>query len=88
MKSTQPTATTTAAIIVNADAGDRLHPVQAIVRTDGATTVYLGGSDVTSSNGFALPQDTAVTVELVAGDDLYAVTAAGTSAMSVLKTGG
>ena len=53
-----------------------------------AATVYLGGgTGVTSSNGASLAASTTLTGYLFAGDNLYAVTASGTSTVGVLQTG-
>jgi hypothetical protein len=55
------------------------------LHTLGAGTVYIGGVDVTSSNGM-LTEKNAVPFEffLPAGEDLWAVTASGTENVRVL----
>ncbi len=54
----------------------------------GGNTVYIGNSDVTSSNGFALPKDEMHEVWLPETDKLYAVVASGSETLYVLHTGG
>ena len=40
---------------------------------DNTDRVYLGGSNVTTSNGFALDKGIIITVTLPAGDNLFAI---------------
>ena len=46
--------------------------------------VYIGGSDVTTSNGFALDNGEKMTMTLHPGDAIYAVTASGTVGLTIL----
>jgi hypothetical protein len=48
-------------------------------------TVYLGGSDVTAANGFPLAAGEKIALDLEKGDVVYAIVAASTQAISVLK---
>ncbi len=50
-------------------------------------TVYLGGPNVTSSNGAPLAASTTLPAFLFAGDSVYGCTASGTSTVGVLQTG-
>jgi hypothetical protein len=52
-----------------------------------ATSVYLGGSVVTTSNGAQAGAGSTLTGYLFSGDQVYAVTAAGTVTVGVLQTG-
>ena len=52
-----------------------------------AAAVYLGGSLVTSANGYALTAGGTLTGWLFPGDCVYALTASGTSTLAVLQTG-
>jgi hypothetical protein len=54
----------------------------------GGNTVYIGNSDVTTSNGFALPKDEMHEIWLPETDQLYAVVGSGTETLYVLHTGG
>ena len=75
------TVSTTRVLIVPADNINRT----CYLHVTGAGTVYIGGDDVTSSNGL-LTEKHAVPLEffLPAGETLYAVTASGTETMRVL----
>jgi predicted phage tail protein len=52
-----------------------------------AASVYLGASGVTSSNGAALAAGGTLSGFLFPGDQVYALTASGTSTLAVLQTG-
>lgn len=54
----------------------------------GGNLVYLGNSNVSATNGFALPKDEMHQVWLPEADKLYAVVASGTELLYVLHTGG
>ena len=60
-----------AELVLSKDAGG----VSANVRnpTGSAVTVYLGGSDVSSANGYALAAGEAVSIELGPAEELYAI---------------
>ena len=47
-------------------------------------TVYIGGSDVTSSNGFKLDNNEKLILTIHPGDQIYAITSAGTNTVMVL----
>lgn len=81
MKSTQKTVTTTAAIVVAADDKHRTVYIHVL----GAGTVYLGGSDVTSSNGL-LTEKNAVPLQIVVpqNETVWAVVATGTENLRLL----
>ena len=53
----------------------------------GAVTVYLGGSGVTSANGFPLEPGESWAAELGTGDSVYGRTAASTAEVRVLEVG-
>jgi hypothetical protein len=54
----------------------------------GGNTVYIGNSDVATSNGFALPKDEMHQIWLPEADKLYAVVGSGTETLYVMHTGG
>lgn len=54
----------------------------------GGNSVYIGNSNVSTTNGFALPKDEMHQVWLPEADKLYAVVASGTEVLYVLHTGG
>ena len=80
MKSKQVTVTTSAQTIW---AGDEMS-TEIVVQNDSGGTIYLGGSDVTSSNGFALTNNTTLTFKCLAFNNISAVVATGTRVLSVL----
>lgn len=82
MISNSVTVTTTAALVVASSQSWRTIYIHVL----GAGTVYLGGSDVTSSNGLlteknAVPQ----ILEIPAGEELWAVTGTGTETLRIMK---
>lgn len=56
-----------------------------IHNNDNTKTLFLGGSDVTSSNGLHLLKEDSIEFFLHPGRGIYAVTADGTCAVSWLK---
>jgi chemotaxis protein CheY-P-specific phosphatase CheC len=76
--SSQVTVTTTSQSIVSVDNVSRdvlLHAKQAML---------IGNSGITSSNGFLMDNDDKVRLTLMEGEDLWAITANGTSSLYVL----
>lgn len=59
-----------------------------VVRNNGAATVYIGTSTVTTSNGFPLESGREIAADLAAGDALYGIVASGTVECRVLEVGG
>ncbi len=55
-----------------------------IVYNNGSVTVYLGGSDVTTTTGLPLPAGTPYSADL-ASADLYAIAASGTADIRVME---
>lgn len=84
MKSAAYTVTTTAAAIVSAEPNTRV----ALIHVLGAGTVYVGGSDVTASNGLLTEKNAIpLQVTIYPNEPLYAVTASGTETVRVLVQG-
>lgn len=79
--SAAPAAAVTAATIIDTRlfGGSFSKPLSVLVKNTSADAAYLGGSNVSSSNGFQLSQNNSITVDLTA-DQLFAVTGAGTTA--------
>ncbi len=81
MRSAQVTVGTTATLLAGADNINRLIYVHALSNT----TVYLGGSDVTTSNGFILEKDDGyLSLTIPIGETVYAVVETGTEVVTVL----
>lgn len=79
--SAAPGASVTAATIIDTRLFDGWNskPQSVLVKNTSTDPAYLGGADVSSTNGFQLSQNQSVTVDLTA-DQLFAVTGAGTTA--------
>jgi len=77
--STQVTITTTASVIVSANSYRNIY-----LHNLGGGAIYLGGSNVTTSNGYKL--DNGDKLSLIIGDveALYGVAASGTHTLAVL----
>jgi hypothetical protein len=58
-----------------------------ILNTDSANAIYVGGSNVSSSNGVQITHGNGLPVFLFSGNSLYAIAAAGTPVVAVLQTG-
>lgn len=80
MKSSSITVGTTAVVIVSADDLNR----EVYLHNAGGGKVYLGGSDVTSTNGFHLANAESMTMKIPVQEKLYAISASGTNAVIVL----
>lgn len=61
------------------------YPMSAVVKNLGAGTVYIGGLDVTTANGFPLELNQALTVDVV-NEKIYAV-ATTTTTIAVFRRG-
>jgi hypothetical protein len=67
---------------------------QLVIPVDGSTqevhvhnesgTMYIGGADVTSSNGFKLDNNDKTVLTVHPGDQIYAVTNTGTAVLMIL----
>jgi hypothetical protein len=79
---------TAPSLVISAPAVSATGPVGWFYAVAGtAASVLLGGSSATSSNGAALAAGGTLSGFLFAGDQIYALTASGTSTLSVLQTG-
>ena len=77
----QHTVTTSPTLVVDSDSTHRTVVLHAI----GNGTIYLGGSNVTSSTGFYLDKAAGpVVMQLPPGEKLYAVVITGTDVLSTL----
>lgn len=84
MKSTNITVGTTAVIAVSADNKYR----QVYVHNAGGGKVYVGGSNVSTTNGFHIANAEAATFEVPINETLYAISASGTNELIVLTPDG
>lgn len=87
IKSSVVTVAATATLLFSPVNGSVTRPRTVIVRNSGAASVFLGGADVLAATGMTLAVGSApFALVLVAGDDLYAITASGTVTVEVLRT--
>jgi hypothetical protein len=85
MKATQHTITTTASKIVASNPFAQY----VYLHVAGNGTVYLGGSDVTSTTGLETQKNTTpINFFVPRGQELWAVTASGTETLQVLQEKG
>lgn len=81
MRSTQTSVGTTATLLISASTVNRV----ALIHSISNTTIYLGGSTVTTSTGFIFEKDDgALSVAVPAGETLYGIVETGTETVSVL----
>ncbi len=74
-------------VIANESESSSAAPQCVVVQVpSGGASVYLGGSAVTSDDGFAVATGSNSPVLVVSGGPLYAVTASGTQSIRVLTT--
>ena len=77
--STQVTITTTASIIVSANSYKNIY-----LHNLGGGAIYLGGSNVTTSNGYKLDNGDKLSIIIGDVEALYGVAASGTHTLAVL----
>jgi len=83
----RPTLTTTA-LQISSNHGGKDGQSISIQNPAGGATVYIGGSSVTSSSyGFALTENSAMSIDLQNGETLYGIVASGTQQVNVLIQG-
>lgn len=80
MKSAAVSVATTAVLVVSADDKNRT----VYLHNAGGGKVYLGGSAVTSSNGFHLGNGEAQELFIPTGETLYGISASGSNEVIVL----
>jgi hypothetical protein len=78
-KTAQKTVTTTASIVASQLIGD-----QSVYLHSASGTLYIGGADLTTANGYRMDNGDKLTVGVGDHEALYAITASGTNLVSVL----
>lgn len=84
MRSITVTVGTTAVLVVDADDKNR----EVYLHNAGGGKVYLGGANVTASDGFHVANAESVTVQVPLKEKLYGISASGTNAVIVLLPDG
>lgn len=79
------TLSTTAELLVASEGATASLPKTVVLTGGSAADIYIGGSDVDSTDGYPIGQDT-LTILLGPGDDLWAVAGSGTPTINVLVT--
>lgn len=80
MIATRITVGTTAVKIISAAINE---PRTVLVQSDG-NDLYLGGSTVTTANGFKLANNSTITVQIPQGEELWAIVGSGSHAAITL----
>lgn len=80
-------ATTATRLDATTDGDDSISGQAIAVYNNGASTVYCGGSSVTTSNGLPIAAGTAWSFDLSIADQLYGIVASGTVEVRVIETG-
>lgn len=89
----RPTIATTATLIASNTVSDSSNAadyraVSFLIKNIDGATVFLGGSGVTTANGFQWsPADGVLTIDLEPGESLYGVVASGTNVLHALQVG-
>lgn len=78
-KTSQVTVTATPGVVVPAMIGD-----QSVYLHSSSGQLFIGGSDVTTSNGYRLDNGDKITIMVGDHEALYAVTASGTANLFVM----
>lgn len=77
--------TPTEPTVIGEDVADYVAGSSLAVRFDGTPTIYVGGADVTTGNGFPLVSGDSY--DLDQGERLYAVVSSGTQSVRVIRRG-
>lgn len=85
--SNRVTVTASATLVVDTFRGDNSFrdSTSSSVKNAGGASVFLGGAAVTAAGGFELAPGQIMTIDHVAGDDLYGITASGTVVVHVMR---
>lgn len=83
VKSSQVTLTTSPTLMVTAD----VDGCRVVIHKVKSHSIYLGGSNVTSSNGFLFDHDGTVDIFLGSNDKLYGCAGTGTETSYILTIG-
>lgn len=77
--------TATALNVAEGSASDRVSVLVAV--PTGGATVFVGGSGVTTANGYPITAGTSIALDLNSGEVAYGIVAASTQAVAVLRSG-
>lgn len=77
---------TTATALHSTESADS-DPISLVIYNNGASTIYVGGSGVTTSTGIPVAAGACLVGELAAGERVYGIVASGTVEARVLRQG-
>ena len=86
LQSAAVTVAATATVLSTA-AGDREGHRVLILNPSGGVTVYVGGADVSTANGYPVASGGTLSLALEVGEIVYGIVATGTQAVNVLRSG-
>jgi len=87
IKSEAEALSTSSELLTTATNGHSDAPTGLIIWNDDASiTVYVGGSDVSTANGMPILAQTYLSMDLMAGDEVYMIAASGTPSVRFLYT--
>lgn len=85
MPTAEKVTVTTNGVKLLSAAGDASYQQSAVIKVPtGGTTIYVGDSDVDTTNGFPVAAGESLSVDLV-GSEVYAVVTTGTQAVNVFR---
>lgn len=91
VKSAQVTVGFTATLLSSTEPGDRNAAPDgqsvAVSNPTGGVSVFLGGPDVTTANGYLLGAGEKTSVDLLGGEALYGIVGSGSQLTYVLRSG-
>lgn len=72
--------------LVELTAGDR-NPSSIAIKVLSGSTIYFGGPDVSTSNGWAVAVGESVSIDLEVGETVHVVTTTGTAEVQTMRGG-
>lgn len=82
---TQPTVTTTAALIASSSGASRSDPIFTTIKNPSAAC-FIGGTGLTLANGIPMGVTDVLNITQGPGDDIFAIITAATCTIGVLQT--
>lgn len=86
MLSNYVVSVTSAPTLIVTGLGTNADPTRIYLANDTATTIYIGGDTVSTTNGFPIPTNSRFEMVLRAGEVLYGAVASGSADLRVLRT--
>lgn len=77
--------TTSPTLLINPSTASASDPMPAALINNGAESLFIGGSAVSTTNGFLIPAGGSITFQLISGDQVWGICVAGPIDVRVLK---